>query len=951
VSCPADDTVLAFVDGTLAPARVDEVKQHILGCETCRELIAEVAKAQFRSDHLLAGATVGRYEIRRVVGSGGMGVVYEAHDPTLNRRVALKVIKSRITDERGDQHLLREAEAQAQLQHPNVVAVYDVGTFDDQIFVAMELVDGVTLSTWMTQPRSIAEILDAFAQAGRGLVAAHAADLVHRDFKPDNVLVDSDGRVRVGDFGLARWTPSAVETPSPARSDTLMTATGALVGTPAYMAPEQLTGGTVDARTDQFSFCVALYEAIYGRRPFAGTSVAALTSEVLESPRVAPPRRGVPGHLRRSIVRGLSVAQGDRFSTLAELLTHLSARPRTLRRIALAALPVIAIVCAAVLLHGQERHSDDEDMTPANAEAAAAYAEGLAAMRAHDPVRASDRFARAIELAPDHALSHASLAEAWKQLGYDDKAEAEAKRASASAAPRSSEARLVLQGRVAVAEAQAAEAAKAFAALAAFRPENLEYGLALAQAELEDGRPKEAAAAVARLRRLPAPAGSDLRIGVLDATIKEALGELDASRAMAADVAAQARAHHHEDLAKEALFDEAIALFRLGNMKDALAIADELARDARTGLPIQQAMVEALLGNIYLAQHQLDDAERHFREDLRISRALGLHEEISTMLENLATIAAARGDTAGQVAVLEDSIPIFRARGKQRDLAMALSSLTDALTRLGSLQKALAPCQESRDIARAMHDPSSESYANLQCSMLHLALGELEEAKRRMDDAVVSAREVGDKDILVLVLLSACTLDRIRGETAEAHKFLDEARSISATVGQQSTYVELYTAELELAEGKLADAENRLQPIVNAKQPPSESVALADLARVDLERKRFTQAIDKIERAWKDSSVAPDGTRRIQILGLAARAYAATGSPKLDGVVAQLDDLAVQTKAEGNIAALLAVRLAVAEADRFRDPPKGRRELSALASEAEDRGFVFIARSAQAALH
>jgi serine/threonine protein kinase len=953
VSCPIDDVVLTFVDGTLAPARVDEVKQHILGCEACRELIAEVAKAQFRGDHLPAGASVGRYEIRRVVGSGGMGVVYEAHDPTLNRRVALKVIKSRVTDERGDQHLLREAEAQAQLQHPNVVAVYDVGTFDDQIFVAMELVDGVTLSTWMTQPRSIAEILDAFAQAGRGLVAAHAADLVHRDFKPDNVLVDHEGRARVGDFGLAQWAPAGLEAPSPAGSDILGTATGALVGTPAYMAPEQLIGGTVDARTDQFSFCVALYEAIYGRRPFGGTSVASLTSEVLESPRVAPPRRGVPVHLRRSIVRGLSVAQSDRFSTLAELLTHLSARPRILRRIALVALPLVAIVCTATLLylHSQQPPSSGEDMAPENAEAAAAYADGLAAISAHDWARARNRFTRAVELAPDHALSHASLAETWKELGYDDKAEAEAKLALASAAPSSREGQLLVQGRCAVAQAQESEAAKAFAALFAFRPDDIEYGLELAEAELNDGHFKEADAVVARLRHLPGAAGSDLRIGLLDATVKVALGELETSRTISAGVVEKARARHDEELTMEAHYAEAFALFHLGHTKEAMAIADDLARNAPAGLPVDQALVEALLGNIYLAQDQLDEAERHFREDLRISRALGSRDEVSQILQNLGNIAAARGDDAGQVAVLEDQIPLLREHGPQRSLATALSSLTDSLTRLGALQKAIAPCEESRDIARAMHDRMTDGYANLDCSKLHLALGELDEAKRRMDDAVASAREGGDNDLLISVLLWACTLDQTRGEFAEAHKVLDEARSISATTGQNSMYVEQYTAQLEIDEGKLAQAEKRLQSMMDGKQPQFETAALAFLAKAELKRKQYTQALDAMDRAWKDPSVANDTNRRIQLLGQTAYAYAATGSPKLGGVIAQLEETAARAKDEGNIDALLEVRVFLAEADRLRDPAKGRRELSALALEAEHRGFVLIAKSARAAMH
>jgi hypothetical protein len=162
--------------------------------------------------------------------------------------------------------------------------------------------------------------------------------------------------------------------------------------------------------------------------------------------------------------------------------------------------------------------------------------------------------------------------------------------------------------------------------------------------------------------------------------------------------------------------------------------------------------------------------------------------------------------------------------------------------------------------------------------------------------------------------------------------------------------VELFTAELELDDGRVADAERRLQPIATSAKPPFQSVALAYLAKADLERKRYAQAIDAIERAQKDAYVAKDSDRQIQLLGLATRAYAATGSPKLGGVTTRLEALAAQTKAEGNIEALLGVRLALAESDRFRNPPRGRRELSALASEAEHRGFLFIAHRAQLAL-
>ncbi|MGH2898506.1 MAG: serine/threonine-protein kinase, partial [Solirubrobacteraceae bacterium] len=202
-----------------------------------------------------------------MLGSGGMGVVYVAHDPELNRKVALKVLRADGSEamERFHDLLLREGQAMAQLAHPNVVTVFDVGGVDQRVFIAMELVEGLTLSRWLAaERRAPSEIVATFVAAGHGLAAAHAAGLIHRDFKPDNVLIGNDGRVRVTDFGLARQAhgveAGTAHDAAEARPGTGAPHTG-LAGTPAYMAPEQFHGRAADARADQFSFAVALYEA------------------------------------------------------------------------------------------------------------------------------------------------------------------------------------------------------------------------------------------------------------------------------------------------------------------------------------------------------------------------------------------------------------------------------------------------------------------------------------------------------------------------------------------------------------------------------------------------------------------------------------------------------------------------------------------------------------------
>lgn len=361
MDCVSADSLQQFALGTLAPERLAEIEGHLDSCDDCRAAL--VASARGDDNHSSANETtpvqIGRYQLERALGSGGMGTVYEARDPQLERRVAIKLLHAPIATDATQleqrARLLHEARAMARLSHPHVLPVFEAGESGAQIFLVMELAGQGTLADWLAAnpPRSNADqarVLELFRGAGEGLAAAHAAGLVHRDFKPANVLLGQGSRPMVTDFGLARPLTKIADLidsnegkAPPASNQALQTSAA---GSPAYMAPEQLRGEPIDPRADQFSFCVSLYEALYGERPFAGATIRALSQSIeQEQLRPAPKPSRVPAGIRRLLVRGLRADREARFDSMPELLAALeSARHPGRRR---AALGVLTVMLAA----------------------------------------------------------------------------------------------------------------------------------------------------------------------------------------------------------------------------------------------------------------------------------------------------------------------------------------------------------------------------------------------------------------------------------------------------------------------------------------------------------------------------------------------------------------------------------------------------------------------------
>jgi predicted Ser/Thr protein kinase len=356
IPCLDENAVALYLSEDTRDDEREAVRNHLDTCDQCRELVAGLVRTLVSAEPddktartLPRGTNLARYVVLDPIGRGGMGVVYSAYDPELDRKVALKILRTDLGTQAagmGRSHLLAEAQAMARLSHPNIITVFDVGTWQDEVFFAMEFLRGQTLRTAQAasdvRPQ---RLLDLYLSAATGLAAAHAAGIIHRDFKPENVLVGDDGRVCVMDFGLARAAHDV---------DTKM------AGTPAYMAPEQWRGAPADVRTDQYSYCVALHEAIYGSRPARGYVGTAKDSAMARAPARVPPGVG------RVIARGLEQNPDARWPSMDALVAALREARRPFgTRALLAVAPLLLVTVGVWVHHGLEVLRVESELTTA----------------------------------------------------------------------------------------------------------------------------------------------------------------------------------------------------------------------------------------------------------------------------------------------------------------------------------------------------------------------------------------------------------------------------------------------------------------------------------------------------------------------------------------------------------------------------------------------------------
>jgi tetratricopeptide (TPR) repeat protein/predicted Ser/Thr protein kinase len=575
--------------------------------------------------------SIGRYSIEKRLGAGGMGEVYLGRDAALGRKLAIKRVRADRDGPRSAERLQNEARALARLSHPNVVQVYEVGEHEGQTFVAMEYVEGQTLAAWLAaQPRSWQGILAVFVAAGRGLAAAHSAGVVHRDFKPDNVLISAQGRVCVADFGLAQADAGE----SGVRASEV-------AGTVRYMSLEQLRGENVDARSDQFSFCVALYEALWQREPFGPARVAERVQALLDGRPLAPPRSGVPRSLWPIVRRGLQREPADRWPNFDELLAALEAVPIRRRRRAMlgVALPLSLGLGWALLHRGEPAVCTDlasELSGVWDDDTAAALEQAFAAT---EVAHATTSFARV-----DRALD--GWAQAWTETReaqceaaareHDDPALARARRTCLEQQRRAVE---VLTSQLARADVDTVDrAVEAVARLPA--PSEC------STAELLDGPTPPSAELLADIEPV------QLELAAARALRELGRPDLDA----VARLVEQARALEHPPLLAEVLAEQGRAEIEGGSPRRGLELLDEateLALASNHPRLLAQTWTEVALHRAtdypepLLASHQLDLAESAWARigtelDVRTRARLAFGRGRLAQLDGDAELAAAR---------------------------------------------------------------------------------------------------------------------------------------------------------------------------------------------------------------------------------------------------------------------------------------------------------------------
>jgi tetratricopeptide (TPR) repeat protein/predicted Ser/Thr protein kinase len=815
-------------------------------------------------------ARIGRFIVLRQLGAGGMGVVYAAYDPELDRKVAVKLVHaSDRPHSEGRARMMREAQALAKLSHPNVVGVHEIGEYRDQIFVAMEFLEGMTLSAWWAAaPRRWREVLDVMRQAGRGLVAAHAVGLVHRDFKPENVMVgerplgvDAD-RARVLDFGLARGGHATdlgtTLASGGAVSGDSLTNTGALVGTPAYMAPEQFASATVDEPADQFSFCVVLWEGLYGERPFRGSTLAELHQSVThDKPRAPPPGAKVPAWLRATIERGLANAPGDRWPSMQALLDALDRDPtRSRRRLISVAGGLVGLGLAGlgVLRWQQERAERCSGASEALAEAwgDARRTEVQSAMLATNVPYAQRAWERAAADLDDYAS-------VWTSM-HEDACVATTIRGDQS--PDVMDLRMACLARARVelhavtqtlATADARMMPNAHLLTANLRDLTRCADVPALQASVEPPEPEDA------------PAVDEARVLLAAAKAEREAGRLAVARDAAARAAELLVGVDYVPVQIELAFQQGEVLETFGDYEAAeTALRSALAQaTAELDAEVMRRSAAKLL---FIVGHRLrraDEAQHRYR-DLVEALASGNPDAEAELAHNLAVIYIGSGafDEAERYFERANAIAAAAFGPDHGKMAMGHAGLANVHYARGELEQAQQHFERALEIDERVLGPDHPGVAMHvnNIAYMHLTRDEYAEAQRGFERAnAIWGAIAPDHPELALSLTGLATLHTQRGEWRESLPYYERALAIDEkALGPDHP-------DVAISVYNIANVHRELGDPVKAQQMHERALAIrekalgpdhldtarshAGLGQLLLQRGDFAAALQRFERA------------------------------------------------------------------------------------------------------
>jgi tetratricopeptide (TPR) repeat protein/predicted Ser/Thr protein kinase len=1064
------------------------------------------------------------YRIVQQVGAGGMGVVYRAHDEHLDRDVALKVLPhSTGTDERTRQRFRKEALALAKLSHPNIGAIYEFGNDAGVDFLVMEFISGVTLDAKLSGgalPEK--DVLRLGMQLANGLEAAHSQGIVHRDLKPGNIRLTPDGWMKILDFGIAQFVASTGDS---AETVTL-TAHDSIMGTVAYMAPEQIRGQRADVRSDIYSTGVVLYEMATGKRPFADRSGPQLISAILETPPSPPTSRNhtVSPALESIIVKALDKEPDRRYQSARELrvdLERLSSgvvpvqppRVRSKARFVIAAAVLLLMIGAGFLLTRfqllrkapvaqinssaspqrrsvavlgfrnlsgnpesawlstalsemlttelaageQLRTIPGENVTrmrndlslpeadsyardtlkqiydrlgsdlvvlgsyvqagdgirldfrmqdalagetlltfsengksselldlvsrtgtdlraklalasitpgdvagvlatlPSTTDATRLYALGLEKLRVFDSQSARELLQKAVEADPNYALAHAALSRAWSALGYDAHATEEARKAFDLSANLPRESRLSIEARYRETVRQWPRVIEIYRALWNFFPDNLEYGLQLAKAQVSAGLPNDASETIERMRTLPASQREDPRIDLTEALVANTKGDFQHGQQVAGVAAAKARTRHSQLVLADALHQQGWAAERLGKLDTAEALFKqcqeiyESAGDRRGA-----ATAITLQGHSLYDRGDFPGALSAYRRTLDVFRSIGAEGDVARALNSIGNVLYDNGKLEEAKEQYEQSLKIYQQLGDKAGIAGGLGNLANVYDSMGNLVAARKKQEETLAAFREVGDRRGETSTLNNLGNVQAEMGDLSAAKTSFEQAIAVSQQTGYFRSRAFALSGLADLLREQDKAVEARKVAEESLEQRKGMSDENNMAisQLQIAQIACDARNMSEAESLARKASDTfervKSPQGIAQAQVVLARVLVEGGKPAEAAVAIQKAISLTQQATDRSLRLFTSIIEARIRTSGGEFSL--AEPALQNALSEAHRYGYVAIEYEARLALGSLEaKSGKLAAGRSRLRALQAEAQARGYARIARKAKEA--